>query len=249
MITTRELARLLMATALAAALAGCSGTTDEPGPQPTGSAAPNAVGSGAEESPTNVVDATDPRVDEPPADEITLAYTVPAPRTRETGLGRELLGPVFTEDLVLFTDDRDGLHAVDRESGQEQWQVKRRMTRKDGDTPCALTLPTPDAEVVVVNHGAGDLCGDFTVYSLADGSVTETYDSVSREGRSLGFDLPATQSWSPSAAAPTSSTPTTACCASRPTAPPAPSAARPSSSTPTPNGTRAVSTSCRAAMS
>lgn len=67
--------------------------------------------------------------------------------------------------------------------------MKRRSSLKDGDTPCALTLPTPDADVVVVNHGGGQLCGYFTVYSLADGSITEKYDSVSRIGREINFDL------------------------------------------------------------
>jgi outer membrane protein assembly factor BamB len=176
---TNRCARLVVAGALAVALAGCTGAEDTP----EDPASPSAPASGSEPPAEE-----HPGVDVPPADDLALAFTVPV-TSRGPARPIDLLGPVFTEDLVLFTDEQDFLHAIDRATGQERWRVKRRFALKGGDTPCALTLPTPDAEVVVLNHGSGDLCGDFTVYSLADGSITEEYDSVPRAGRRINFNL------------------------------------------------------------
>lgn len=188
MITTRELARLVVAGALAATLVGCTSS----GGSPDDPAAPTTSGASSEdavEEPVEEPEAEGPFVDVPPADEIAEAFTVPVTASGGSAGGDTVLGPVFTADLIVFTDDRGFLHAIDRATGQEQWRVKRRHVLNGGDTPCALTHPTPDAEVVVVNHGGGELCGDFTVYSLADGSITEKYDSVPRIGREIGFDL------------------------------------------------------------
>lgn len=175
MITTRQLARLVVAGALAATLAGCTGS-EEPPDDP---AAPTTSSTGS----------ASPAEEPVLAGELTRAFAVPMPAYKDPAQVIDVLGPVFTEDLVLFTDEHDFLHAIDRSTGRERWRVKRRSTSKGGDTPCALTLPTPDAEVVVMNHGLGQWCGYFTVYSLADGSITEEYDSVPREGRRINFNL------------------------------------------------------------
>ncbi|MCW2832328.1 MAG: hypothetical protein JWN68_281 [Nocardioides sp.] len=58
------------------------------------------------------------------------------------------MGPVFTDDLVVFLDGHDLLHAVDRATGRERWRVKRRSAGKGGDTPCSITHPTPESQVV-----------------------------------------------------------------------------------------------------
>lgn len=122
MITTRELARLVVAGALAATLAGCT----DSGESPDDPAAPTTSSAGSESSTEDPVEESaseaGPFVDVPPADEIATAFTVPVPDTGSAAIGMAMLGPVFTDDLIVFTDDRDFLHAIDRATGQERWR-------------------------------------------------------------------------------------------------------------------------------
>lgn len=191
-MTTNSWARLLTvgSLTLTMTLAGCTGSgsgseeADEGrGPAPTTS---SDTESPAEDATDGVEQAAD---EVAPADEIEQAFTIRTPRHSGPDSGYGIVGPVFTRELVLFVDGHDYLHAIDRATGKQRWRVKRRSDTKGGDTPCALIHPTPDAEVVVLNHGGGQLCGNFAVYSLADGSVTEKYDSVPRAGRQIGFEL------------------------------------------------------------
>ncbi|PUA80064.1 PQQ-binding-like beta-propeller repeat protein [Nocardioides currus] len=181
--TVRRWAHLVAAGALAAALAGCS-DTEEPPDAPTPSSSDSQSDDPSEDATAEPVDESSA-----PADEISRAFGVPA--SKGPGGYAPPLGPVMTDDLIVFTDERDLLTAIDRTTGEQRWQVKRRTTGNNGDSPCELVHPTSDSEVVVLNHGAGELCGVFTVYSLADGSITEKYDSVPRMGRRIGFELTA----------------------------------------------------------
>lgn len=96
---------------------------------------------------------------------------------------------VFTDELAVFSDTRGNLWAVDRDTGRPRWHVRMESSLPGGDTVCRLALPSPDASVVVANHGGGDLCGEFTVYDLRTGDVTLSYSSLTREARASGFRL------------------------------------------------------------
>lgn len=171
-----------LCAAAALLVTGCSGSDggqeagdDPPGPAASSSAPPADLGV------QRVVDPLAPGA-------IDLVRVLPKPRYRSE-YGSAEVRAAFTPDLAVFGDTRGNLWAVDRRTGRPRWHVPMRSSLPGGDTVCSLTIPAPDADVVVANHGGGDLCGDFTVYDLATGDVTLQYSSIPAESRD-GLRLP-----------------------------------------------------------
>ena len=175
---------LCAAVALPAALlvSGCSG--DGGGAAPASGSSPQATSSGTADPLVGVQRTVDPLT--PGAVDVLRVLPKPAYRSE---YGDAEVAAAFTDDLAVFGDTRGNLWAVDRETGRPRWHVPMRASLPGGDTVCSLTVPAPDADVVVANHGGGWLCGEFTVYDLETGDVTLQYESLTEAARSINFRL------------------------------------------------------------
>ncbi|GAW48415.1 MULTISPECIES: PQQ-binding-like beta-propeller repeat protein [unclassified Nocardioides] len=125
-------------------------------------------------------------VDEPLGDELDMVKTLAQPTYRSESVSAEVQA-AFTDDVVLFGDTHANLYELDRATGELVWHVAMRSALPGGDTVCDLVVPSPTATTVVLNHGGGELCGNFTAYDLETGEVVDEYASLP-EG-SAGFGL------------------------------------------------------------